>query len=244
MKNNYFIQYNMYGIKWKEFFAIEKIKSRKKELIILSVISFLILGVFFLFYIGNNKKVDSEEDIFDRLLVEENSEEAMADSDLENDKEETVDEDKNIIIVDIKGAVQLPGVYEMESHHRIVDCINKAGGFLEEAEQRSVNLAQKVEDQMVIYIPLEGEESLELGEVVESAIKNDTSVSDNQKINLNKATKNDLKTLSGIGEVKAESIISYRETNGFFEKTEDIKNVSGIGEATFEKIKDEIHASP
>ena len=59
-------------------------------------------------------------------------------------------------------------------------------------------------------------------------------------VSINTATKEELMTLSGVGESKAEAIISYREENGLFEKLEDIMNVSGIGQAAYSKIKNNI----
>jgi competence protein ComEA helix-hairpin-helix repeat region len=60
------------------------------------------------------------------------------------------------------------------------------------------------------------------------------------KISLNTATKEQLMTLSGVGESKADLIIKYREDNGGFKNIEELMNISGIGEATFEKLKDSI----
>ena len=147
-------------------------------------------------------------------------------------------------MIDLKGAIQFPGVYEMETDDRVIDCVNKGGGFLEDAEEKSVNLAQRLEDQMVIYIPRKGEEALDINQINTLPEENILNSGDHEKIDLNTATKEELKSLSGIGDVKAENIINYRETNGFFKTIEDIKNVSGIGDLTFEKLKEELVVKP
>ena len=137
------------------------------------------------------------------------------------------------IYIDIKGAVKDPGVYQAEATMRIVDALDLAGGLLEEADSNQLNLATKVVDQMVIYVPIKGEETNLIAEGV-------PSTQENGKININTGSKEELMTLNGIGEKKAESIIQYREENGSFSTIEDIKNISGIGEKTFENLKEEI----
>src|SRR5690606_15445238 len=141
--------------------------------------------------------------------------------------------EKKEIFVDIKGAVQHPGLYEAEEGERVADLIHKAGGLLKEADENLINFALKVEDEMVIYIPIQGEE-------VEFPLENPSSQNSENKININKANNAELETLPGIGPSKAETIIKYREQHGLFEQIEDIQNISGIGEKTFEKLKDKI----
>ena len=72
-----------------------------------------------------------------------------------------------------------------------------------------------------------------------SSSKNTTTKTD-EPVNINTATKEELQTISGIGEGKAQAIIDYREEFGNFNTIEDILNVSGIGESVYEKIKDHI----
>lgn len=163
-------------------------------------------------------------------------------------KEEVKKEEKKMVLVDIKGQINKPGVYEMEEGKRVIDVIEKAEGLTNSADTSKINLSQKVTDEMVIivYSKKEIEEMKKTETEVE--IKNDASITEkketvtktSEKISINTATKEELMTLSGIGESKAESIISYREENGLFEKIEDITLVSGIGEALFEKIKNNI----
>lgn len=153
-------------------------------------------------------------------------------------------EESLTIMVHLCGAVEKPGVYEMEQGSRIVDGITKAGGFCESASVDALNLAAPLEDGSKVYIPTieevkNYEESCE--EYVTVAGACTTSDSDGAKaININTAGESALTTLSGIGETRAKAIIAYREENGPFKKIEDIKNVSGIGDASFEKLKDYI----
>lgn len=134
------------------------------------------------------------------------------------------------IMVDMKGAVQREGVYELQSGARVKDAIEKAGGFLAEADVTKVNLAQLVQDQMVVYVPKKGEQVTTV---------NGSSLQEG-KIQINTATKEQLEKISGIGPRKAENIMKYREQHGPFQKVEDLLEVDGIGEKSLEKIKDEI----
>ncbi|MHC0035844.1 helix-hairpin-helix domain-containing protein [Pseudoneobacillus sp. C159] len=136
--------------------------------------------------------------------------------------------ESTIIMVDIKGAVKGPGVYQAVEGERVIDLINKAGGFASGADQNQVNLSERVVDEMVIFVPIVGEKDvgLTLG----------TTSEQSKFVNINKATENELETLPGIGPAKAKAIIEYRETNGVFKTIEDLKKISGIGEKTFEKL--------
>lgn len=137
--------------------------------------------------------------------------------------------------VDIKGAVNYPDVYEVTADMRVADVVELAGGFLPEADLTAVNLSMRLTDQMMIFIPKEGEERLESGQL--TAIP-DTLNEEEKKVNINTAESDILQTLPSIGEKKAEVIIDYRQENGSFQTIEEIKKVSGIGEKTFEGLKD------
>ncbi len=160
------------------------------------------------------------------------------------------------LIVDIKGYVKKPGVYEVEEETRISDVIELAGGLLLSANTRYLNLSKKVTDELVIiiYSDTEIEEMIEKGEIEEKLpdVKDENLITSEEvleeetnenkvsgKININTASLEELMTLTGIGETKAEAIIKYREENKF-KTIEDIMEVSGIGESTFEKIKNNI----
>lgn len=138
------------------------------------------------------------------------------------------------IYVDISGCITNPGVYEMDQETRINDLVEKAGGLCKEADIESINLSQRLEDEMKIHVYKIGENSSKLDENTSKSAKSPTN-----KVNINKADLSELTTLPGIGKSRAEEIISYRNTNKF-KSIEDIKNISGIGEKTFEKLKDKI----
>ena len=138
------------------------------------------------------------------------------------------------VVVDVKGQVALPGVYTLSANKRVLDAITLAGGLLPTADERMLNLAAKLVDEMVIYVPTEGEQTSFLGSIV----KVPGATSDSDLININTSDENELMTLSGIGPSKAKAIIIYREENGLFQSIEQLKEVSGIGDQTFEGIKD------
>lgn len=139
------------------------------------------------------------------------------------------------IIVDVKGAVQKEGIYELKEGQRINDLIHLAGGFLPEADPKSVNLAQKLSDEAVVYVAKHGEN---VSVITSPSATSASATSD--KVKLNTATLSDLQTITGIGAKRAQDIIDYRDANGGFKSLEDLKNVSGIGDKTFDKIKEEL----
>ena len=142
---------------------------------------------------------------------------------------------ETVIFVDIKGAVKNPGVYQMKVGDRVKDALDAAGGLTEEADSQKVNLAKRLEDQMVIVVPKVGEEAEEIpaGETRKEATKEG-------KVNINTATVEELKTLKGVGEKKAEAIIEYRKKNGSFQTKEDLMKVRGIGKKLFESFQERI----
>lgn len=138
------------------------------------------------------------------------------------------------IVVDVKGQVNVPGVYTLPTGSRVLDAIQMAGGLMPTAEEKSLNLAAKVIDEMVIYVHA-------IGETENPALFPDvpaTRESQMSLVNINTANEDELMSLSGIGPSKAKAIITYREEKGFFQTTEDIKDVTGIGKQTFENLKD------
>lgn len=140
-----------------------------------------------------------------------------------------------VIFVDIKGEVKKPGVYQMKAGDRVKDAIDAAGGLTAEADSQKVNLAQRVEDQMVIVVPKVGEEA----EAIPAGVTS-KETSKEGKVNINTATVEELKTLKGVGEKKAEAIIEYRKKNGSFKTKEDLMKVRGIGKKLFESFEERI----
>ena len=140
------------------------------------------------------------------------------------------------VIVDVKGAVKYPGVYELTDEDRIVDAITLAGGYTDGANASLINHAQKLQDEMVIYIPLQGEEPAI--EIQQFSGGTSSAQADSGKININVADETQLTTLPGIGPAKAKAIIAHRDEQGKFQSIEGLKNVTGIGDKTFEQLKD------
>ena len=151
------------------------------------------------------------------------------------EKTEVSTTQETVIFVDIKGEVKKPGVYQMKAGDRVKDALDAAGGLTEEADSQKVNLAKRLEDQMVIVVPKVGEEAEEIpaGETRNEATKEG-------KVNINTATVEELKTLKGVGEKKAEAIIEYRKKNGSFKTKEDLMKVRGIGKKLFESFEERI----
>jgi competence protein ComEA len=147
---------------------------------------------------------------------------AFGESGSETEKSDTV-------LVYICGAVMTPGVYEVEVGSRICDVLELAGGFSDDAGTDYLNLAETVSDGEKVYVPTVDELEVELAAEEEAAPG---------KININTATKEQLVTLPGIGESKADSIIAYRTEHGGFSSIEEIMEIPGIKDAVFSKIKE------
>ena len=148
------------------------------------------------------------------------------------EKEESPEQD--LITVDVKGAVKSPGIYDLPVGSRVHDAVQKAGGLTEEADSKSLNLAQKISDEALVYVPTKGEEAAS-----QQATSGTTpSSSKEKKVNLNKASLEELKQVKGLGGKRAQDIIDHREANGKFKSVDELKKVSGIGAKTIEKLKD------
>lgn len=143
-----------------------------------------------------------------------------------------------VIYVDVKGEVHHPGVYQMKAENRVKDLIEAAGGFTPLADDQKLNLAQLLEDQMVIIVPQKGEEVN--SELAQSPASQKKEVGKEGKVNINTATVEELKTLKGIGEKKAEAIIEYRKKNGSFKNKEELMKVRGIGKKLYESFQERV----
>lgn len=221
-------------------FITFKYRHRKEIIIVLVllVIVISIVGVIVYLNINNEKE--------EPLVIEKKK---------ENKKQNT----SEVYKVDIKGQVANPGIYSLKANSRVIDVIEKAGGLTENADTSVINLSKKISDEMVIII-YSHEEVNEFGKTKEiekqvlmecknneiyslennACIEIDNTNNISGKININTASKEELMTLTGIGESKANDIIKYRETNGPFKSIEDLTKVNGIGESTLANIKENI----
>ena len=172
-------------------------------------------------------------------IVKEDGSESSSGQEEDFAKDVSVEE----VYVYVCGSVNNPGVYRLRPEARIYEAIEAAGGLCVDAAAECVNQARKVEDGLKIYVP--NKEEAERG-WEESSGASDVSGDGRQtdapsaKVNVNTATVEELKTLPGIGDAKAQSIVSYRQTNGMFQSIEDLMKVEGIKNGVFDKIKDQI----
>lgn len=208
-----------------------RIFTKREQIVILLLVILVGAITLYGFYRNNNKLNDMDlkgKEIGEEMEIEETNE------------DENIDEEPEYIMVHISGQVFSPGIIELKNGCRVIDAVNNAGGLKEEADLDRINLAKKLVDEQKIYIPKIGEEI----DIVEEEDGSSESTQENSgdssnKININTGTKEELMSLPGIGEVLAERIIEYRESNSF-KSIEDIKNVSGIGDKKFESIEDMI----
>lgn len=173
------------------------LKSKKIKIILIGIGSLLIL---FICFINNDNKEENNNIIQNNNSINYND-----------------------CVVEIKGEVNKTGIYSVSSEARVNDVILLAGGLTINADISNINLAEKVEDGMVIFIP-------------SKKIENNES----DLININTATKEELLTLNGIGEAKAIAIITYRNNNNGFKNIEELIKVNGISEKLYLSIKDKI----
>lgn len=141
----------------------------------------------------------------------------------------------------------------MKTSNTVLDAINMGGGLTNNSDTSNINLSKKLEDEMVIIVYSKEEiAEMKKEEIIECPPCNNACINEddlkaeiddenlNGKVNINTANNEELQTLIGIGEAKAQDIIDYRNQNGNFKTIEDIKNVTGIGDSLFEQIKDDI----
>ncbi|WP_061313000.1 helix-hairpin-helix domain-containing protein [Clostridium botulinum] len=199
-------------------------KANKKIGIIAILVVILMVCLFTYLKSGKDKLVKNDNT---SIFVEEENQDSY-------ENEEKI-KDKNIV-VEIKGEVKTPDVYELNDESIVKDVIEIAGGLTEEADISNINRAQKLKNHELIYIHNKNEVKENLSYSQNIVTKSDSS----GKININCAQLEELKNLNGIGEAKAKRIIEYRENIGTFNSVEDIKNIDGIGEKSFEKLKEQI----
>lgn len=196
----------------------------------------LCLIVIFLLEITFSGCKRDEESNLQEITAQENLTESEYTKETGNTKS-TEDTDVWIYVC---GAVNAPGVYTFDGEVRMFEVIEKAGGMTDVAALNYLNQAQIVADGEQIYVPTQ--EEVDSGIITSNSSERESqnSAIDSGKININTATKEELMTLSGVGEIKANSIISYRESHGGFQSVEEIMQVEGIKEGVFQKMKDSI----
>lgn len=217
-----------------------------KKIIIKVTAGILIFAVAFSAYLWSNRKTEQESTELQVL----NGEALSVDGKSTQGGIEEPTEEENLILIHVAGAVKNPSVVEIQEDMRLFEAVEKAGGFLPEADSNYLNLAEKLIDGEKIYIPSKEETAKLEGETISSNAK---TASGNGRdnllkgqngqqglININSADATQLETLTGIGPSMAERILNYRNEMGKFKTIDDLKNISGIGEKTFEKFKDNI----
>lgn len=226
-------------------------RHRKEIIICLAIIFSLIAGGFY-YYFNYHKDSKNKESKNDTSILAVKKEKEPVKK--ENSKEA-------IYQVDIKGEVNTPGIYALDSNKRVIDVINMAGGLTENADTTVINLSKKISDEMVIIIYSKSEvadfkkTTDDLNKTIarceqkdETSLKNDACISQAEEnsskedkktkiININTATLEELQSLPGIGESKAQNIIKYRTEHEHFKDIEEIKEVEGIGDNLYAQIK-------
>lgn len=219
----------------------------KKTKIVLGAVAAIIIICGYLIY----HTLTNNFDVFGEDAALANSNNLALNENTSNQNE--VDETSENILVHISGAVNSEGIVELAKGSRISDAIEKAGGLKENANLRYINLAEKLEDGVKIYIPTNEEVAKADSSNVNNTASSDassssgfsvgsssssSSTSKSKKININTATQDELDSLPGIGPSTAQKIIAYRKENGKFQSIEELKEVKGIGDSKFNEIKD------
>lgn len=235
---------------------LENLSKKQKILIVLAILGALLI----IFYLIYNYFYSNDEMVFENT----NSAQGV-DEKWNSISQKSYAKTNGKIVVDVAGEVNNPGVVTLDEGARIIDAINAAGGETEHADTSYINLAYILEDGVRLYIPNydEVKDSLAENKIDNESIKNESIMSDpggqsiiqddvtlaksqnskQSKVNINKASMEELKTLPGVGDTVAKAIIDYRDKNGKFKNIEDLKNVNGIGNSKFNNLKDLITIS-
>lgn len=202
----------------------------------LSVTTIVALG---LFLIGGRSDTSSQPALESQSMMMSNSGSAMT-SNAPSATSQTAA--STAMYVDVKGAVKEPGMKKVDSTMRVIDVVQLAGGFTRNADEKQVNLAQRLTDSQVVYIPKRGEKvpAQTVGGTTGGTASAAGSESQAPQVNLNTADLNGLQQLDGVGEKKAEKIIEYRQAHGQFQSIDELKNVNGFGDKTLERLKPQL----
>ena len=192
---------------------------KNKRKIIGSIVIATVFVIFLItgYFINTPAKVDANKEIF-------------------VNSQTTQTKDSGEITVYINGEVSKPGVYKVKSGSRIDELIKIAGGATVNADTQKLNFAKKLKDEDYIFV---NSKNTVVNAASQGAAASGTTTSV-EKININTATKEELKTISGVGDVTSQKIIDYREKNGGFKTIEDLKKIGGFGDKSLEKVKDKI----
>ena len=207
---------------------IEKIKEYK--IIVICASLGLVLGGFFLLKPVAQTPAKESNLQTEVTTVSKDSASEKEEKSQKSETEEVVE--KDLITVDVKGAVKSPGIYDLPVGSRINDAVQKAGGLTDNADSKSINLAQRISDEALVYVPTKEEAT---SQEMPSSTSNSK---ENKKVNLNKASLEELKQVKGLGAKRAQDIIDHRDSNGKFKSVDELKKVSGIGAKTLEKLKE------
>lgn len=222
---------------------------KRKHIMIVTVL-FLVMGIA---GCGTDKKVYYEQtDEATEVSLQEDDEAVMslqADhvTEVSLQADQMTDSSQNqeeAYYVYVCGAVQVPGVYMLHAGDRIYEAITMAGGLSEDASTISVNQAEMVSDGQMIFVPTVEEANAGITmpqvSVVQDSAKENGDAAGDGKVDLNTASLEELMTLPGIGETRANDILTYRMEHGAFAAVEEIMNVNGIKEGLYNRIKDNI----
>lgn len=219
-----------------------------------------ILAAAVLFYAVFTDNDNSVNDIYASLLEQEgleiqedtngisdSLEEGLEDREYSLEPSKTIAEERTICAF-VCGKVRNAGIYELLEGARLSDFISAAGGFSKQAAKEYLNLAEKAEDGQRIYVPSKKEvkkqkqkaENKKEGSLNDFDGQDSTKEKTDNRVNINTAGKEELMTLTGIGEAKADAIIHYREKEGAFHTTEELMQIPGIKEGVYNKICDNI----
>lgn len=215
---------------------LKKIFTKRNSILIILAIIFIFIS--FILY-GRNKGNVFKDEYMQNIFVEDTENEVtiknnnIKSNELATSKESNIS--NKVIVVEIKGEVKKPDVYEVNEGSIIKELIEKAGGLTDDANIDNINRADKLKANQLIVIPNKNNENVNS---IPASVNN--SIVEEGVININTASSSELQKIPGIGESRANSIVEYREKNGGFKSIEEIKNIDGIGDKSFEKIKDKI----
>ena len=148
------------------------------------------------------------------------------------------------IVVDLRGEVTSPGVYELPAGSRLDDVIVAAGGLTEDADLTQINLAERLQDGSILTVPGVASVAPALSPGESEPPTGARRGQEGALINLNTANATELESLPGVGEVTAGRIIDYREANGPYRSVDDLVHVQGVSTRTINDLRDLVTTGP